>query len=187
MRFWKDHPYFIQQNANAYLTSAFCSLAIIHQYLGHHEKAVRALTKAIELAESEDNFGDFMIVGSKLIPLLYETLSAGIAPDFTSQLLTYLAALRPGQKNPVNDLGNIDTLSQREMDVLKLLSEGLTNQEIAQKLYLSTNTIKSHSIKIYRKLNVNNRGQAVSKARLLGILPTQQPPNFSREYGRNMS
>ncbi|QRN84589.1 AAA family ATPase (plasmid) [Chloroflexota bacterium] len=180
-------PYFIQQNANAYLTSAFCSLAIVHQYLGCHEKAVRALTKAIELAESEENFGDFMIVGGKLIPLLYETLSAGIAPEFTSQLLAYLAALNPSQKNPVNDLGNIDTLSHREMDVLKLISEGLTNQEIAQKLYLSTNTIKSHSIKIYRKLNVNNRSQAVSKARLLGILPTQQPPNFSQEFGHNMS
>ncbi len=121
-----------------------------------------------------------MIVGSKLIPLLYETLSAGIAPEFTSKLLTYLAALRPGQKNPVNDLGNIDTLSQREMDVLKLLSEGLTNQEIAQKLYLSTNTIKSHSIKIYRKLNVNNRGQAVSKARLLASCP---PNNHQTSHG----
>ncbi|MBG0786983.1 MAG: tetratricopeptide repeat protein, partial [Anaerolineaceae bacterium] len=179
-------PYFIQQNANAYLTSAFCALAIVHQHQGRQEKAVRALTKAIELAESEDNYGDFMIVGGNLIPLLYETLSAGIAPVFTSQLLNHLAAFRPGQKNPVNDLGNIDTLSHREMDVLKLLSEGLTNQEIAQKLFLSTNTIKSHSIKIYRKLNVNNRGQAVSKARLLGILPSQQPQNFTRDYGRNM-
>lgn len=179
-------PYFIHQNANAYLTSAFCALAIVQQQIGRQDKAVRALTKAVELAESEDNFGDFMIVGSKLIPLLYETLSAGIAPEFSSQLLTYLSAFHPGQKCPVNDLGKIDTLSQREMDVLKLLSEGLTNQEIAQKLYLSTNTIKSHSIKIYRKLNVNNRSQAVSKARLLGILPTQQPQSPLREFGRSM-
>jgi LuxR family maltose regulon positive regulatory protein len=51
----------------------------------------------------------------------------------------------------------------------------MTNQEIAKKLFLSTNTIKSHSIKIYRKLNVNNRNQAVSKARLLGILPGRPP------------
>jgi len=179
-------PYFIQQNANAYLTGAFCALAIANQQIGRMDKAVRSLNKAIELAESEENYGDFMGFGGKLIPLLYETLSAGIAPEFTSQLLTYLSAFHPGQKAPVNDLGNIDTLSQREMDVLKLLSEGLTNQEIAQKLYLSTNTIKSHSIKIYRKLNVNNRGQAVSKARLLGILPNQQPPTNLREFGRSM-
>ena len=179
-------PSFIQQNANAYLTNALCALAIVQQQIGRQDKAVRSLHKAIELAESEDNYGDFMIVGSKLIPLLYETLSAGIAPEFSSQLLSYLANFHPGQKSAVNDLGNIDTLSQREMDVLKLLSEGLTNQEIAQKLYLSTNTIKSHSIKIYRKLNVNNRSQAVSKARLLGILPTQQPPNAQREFGRSM-
>ena len=177
-------PYFIQQNANAYLTNAFSTLAIAHQHLGRQDKAVRALTKAIELAESEDNFGDFMIVGEKLIPLLYETLSAGIAPEFTSQLLAHLSAFHPGQKSTANDLGNIDTLSQREMDVLKLLSEGLTNQEIAQRLFLSTNTIKSHSIKIYRKLNVNNRSQAVSKARLLGILPTQQPPKYQQDYDK---
>ena len=68
------------------------------------------------------------------------------------------------------------------MDVLKLISEGLTNQEIAQRLYLSTNTIKSHSIKIYRKLNVNNRNQAVSKARLLGILPSSQGQDYPHDF-----
>lgn len=177
-------PYYIQQNANAYLTNAFSTLAIAHQQIGRQDKAVRALTKAIELAESEENYGDFMIVGEKLIPPLYEILSAGIAPEFTSQLLTYLSAFHPSQKSTANDLGNIDTLSQREMDVLELLSEGLTNQEIAQRLFLSTNTIKSHSIKIYRKLNVNSRNQAVSKARLLGILPTQQPPSYQQNYGK---
>lgn len=175
-------PYYIQQHANAYLTSAFSTLAIAQQQAGRQEKAVRALTKAIELAETEDNFGDFMIAGDKLVPLLYETLSAGIAPAFTSQLLSYLSAFHPCHRSSVNDLNTIDPLSHREMDVLKLISEGLTNQEIAQKLYLSTNTIKSHSIKIYRKLNVNNRNQAVSKARLLGILPSQQAQDYPHDF-----
>jgi LuxR family maltose regulon positive regulatory protein len=175
-------PYFVRQNANAYLTSAYSALAIAHQQAGHQDKAVGALTKAIELAESEDNFGDFMVVGEKLTPLLYETLSAGIAPSFTSQLLSYLSTFQPCQRSSINDLGNIDPLSHREMDVLRLISEGLTNQEIAQKLYLSTNTIKSHSIKIYRKLNVSNRNQAVSKARLLGILPAQQSQDLPTDF-----
>ena len=175
-------PYFVRQNANAYLTSAYSTLAIAHQQAGHQDKAVGALTKAIELAESEDNFGDFMVVGEKLTPLLYETLSAGIAPSFTSQLLSYLSTFQPSHRSSINDLGNIDPLSHREMDVLRLISEGLTNQEIAQKLYLSTNTIKSHSIKIYRKLNVSNRNQAVSKARLLGILPSQQEQDLPSQF-----
>jgi LuxR family maltose regulon positive regulatory protein len=175
-------PYYIQQHANANLTSAFCTLAIAHQEAGRQEKAVRALTKAIELAETEDNFGDFMIAGERLIPLLYDALSAGIAPDFTSQLLSYLSAYHPNQRSSANDLSTIDPLSNREMDVLKLISEGLTNQEIAQRLYLSTNTIKSHSIKIYRKLNVNNRNQAVSKARLLGILPSSQGQDYPHDF-----
>ena len=175
-------PYYIQQSANAYLTSAYSTLAIAHQQAGNQEKAICALTKAIELAEVEDNFSDFMVVGEKLTPLLYETLSAGIAPAFTSQLLSYFSAFQPSQRSSINDLGNIDPLSHREMDVLRLISEGLTNQEIAQKLFLSTNTIKSHSIKIYRKLNVCNRSQAVSKARLLGILPAQQPQNLPTDF-----
>jgi ATP/maltotriose-dependent transcriptional regulator MalT len=175
-------PYYIQQHANANLTSAFCTLAIAHQQAGRQEKAIRALTKAIELAETEDNFGDFMIAGERLIPLLYDALSAGIAPDFTSQLLSYLSAYHPNQRSSTNDLSTIDPLSNREMDVLKLISEGLTNQEIAQRLYLSTNTIKSHSIKIYRKLNVNNRNQAVSKARLLGILPSSQGQDYPHDF-----
>jgi LuxR family maltose regulon positive regulatory protein len=68
----------------------------------------------------------------------------------------------------------MDPLSPREMDVLSLISKGMSNQEIANALFLSKNTIKSHNINIYRKLNVNNRNQAVCKAQLLGILPGKQ-------------
>ncbi len=62
-------------------------------------------------------------------------------------------------------------LSTREIEVLKLISEGLTNQEIADKLYLSLNTIKSHTNSIYIKLGVNRRTQALEKARKLQIVP----------------
>ncbi len=175
-------PRFIQQNANAYLTRTLNTLAIAYDQTGQMDKAVKALTKAIELAEPEEDLGDFMVVGRKLVPLLYESMTAGIAPKFTHRLLNLFSSFDPLRKSPGNELINIDPLSQRELDVLELIAQGKTNQEIAQDLFLSTNTIKSHSIKIYRKLNVNNRNQAVSKARLLGILPNHPAGYALRDY-----
>jgi DNA-binding CsgD family transcriptional regulator len=63
-----------------------------------------------------------------------------------------------------------DLLSDREMEVLKLLAEGLTNKEISEKLYVSVNTVKTHLNNIYSKLGVNRRTQAISAAKRLEIL-----------------
>jgi LuxR family maltose regulon positive regulatory protein len=61
-------------------------------------------------------------------------------------------------------------LSEREIEVLQLVSEGLTNPEIAARLYLSLHTVKAHTRNIYGKLGVNNRTQASSRAKVLGIV-----------------
>lgn len=66
----------------------------------------------------------------------------------------------------------IDPLSEREIEVLQLMAEGLTNPEIASKLYLSLHTVKVHSRNIYNKLGVHNRTRAVILAREMGILPS---------------
>jgi LuxR family maltose regulon positive regulatory protein len=63
-------------------------------------------------------------------------------------------------------------LSEREIEVLQLVADGLTNPEIANRLYLSLNTVKVHTRNIYGKLGVNNRTQAANRARFLGILPS---------------
>jgi ATP/maltotriose-dependent transcriptional regulator MalT len=64
----------------------------------------------------------------------------------------------------------VEPLSAREIEVLGLLAEGLTNREIALRLYLSPNTVRVHTFHIYAKLAVNNRTQAVNRARTLGLL-----------------
>ena len=72
----------------------------------------------------------------------------------------------------VSESDYIEPLSEREIEVLHLIAEGLTNSEIATKLILSLYTVKTHTRNIYGKLGVNNRIQAVTKAKTLGILST---------------
>jgi two-component system, NarL family, response regulator LiaR len=62
-------------------------------------------------------------------------------------------------------------ISQRELQVLELMSDGLTNQEIADRLFVSLNTIKTHSSNLYEKLEVKRRTQAIETAKKLNILP----------------
>ncbi len=64
----------------------------------------------------------------------------------------------------------IDPLTNRELEVLQLIADGLTNQKIADKLFISRGTVKYYSSHIYSKLQVSNRTQAVARARKLGIL-----------------
>ncbi|GGH23748.1 helix-turn-helix transcriptional regulator [Dyadobacter endophyticus] len=61
-------------------------------------------------------------------------------------------------------------ISQRELEVLQLVAEGLSNQQIAERLFVSLNTVKTHSSRIFEKLEVRNRTQAVERARRLGLI-----------------
>ena len=65
----------------------------------------------------------------------------------------------------------IEPLSEREREVLQLVAEGLTNREIASRLFLSLNTVKGHTRNIYGKLTVHSRTQAIARSQELGLLP----------------
>lgn len=62
-------------------------------------------------------------------------------------------------------------LSNRELEVLQLMAEGLSNQEIASRLFVSLNTIKTHSSNVFEKMEVKSRTQAIDKAKRLSIIP----------------
>jgi LuxR family transcriptional regulator, maltose regulon positive regulatory protein len=166
-------PKLLHIGAKSYLIRGLNALAITYYQMDEVPKAHKALLKAIELAKQEGNLGAFIFIGPSLTPLLYEILKSGTETAFCGQLLTIFSNLSKGEPVSASLSRSIDPLSSRELDVLRLIARGMTNREIAGSLFLSANTIKSHSIKIYRKLNVNNRSQAVSKARLLGILPSK--------------
>lgn len=69
---------------------------------------------------------------------------------------------------PQSDL--IEPLSQRELDVLRLIAQGLSNAEISQRLFLAMSTVKGHNLRIFSKLQAKSRTEAVARARELGLL-----------------
>jgi len=141
---------------------------------GEVSHALVPLEQALTLAEPEGYFRIFVDEGPPLAHLLYEALSRGIAPAYIQRLLAAFPVTEQDEptlaKQQVNQSGLIEPLSEREIEILQLIAEGQSNQEIGSRLYLSLNTVKAHTRNIYGKLGVNSRTQAAARARALGIL-----------------
>lgn len=105
-----------------------------------------------------------------------EVFGAIIALIFLGLGLLLSRSLRkPSLYFSQNSTKGLSELSERELDVLHLLAEGLSNQEIADRLFVSLNTTKTHLSNIYSKLNVKSRTQAIRRAKELAILtPTER-------------
>jgi LuxR family maltose regulon positive regulatory protein len=135
-----------------------------------------ALERALTLAEPGGFIRTFVDEGPPMARLLYEATARGIAPDYVHRLLAAFPIAEPEQATPSKTQAPkpelIEPLSKRELEVLQFIAEGLTNPEIASRLFLSQHTIKAHTRNIYGKLSVHNRTQAVAKARALGVLPS---------------
>ena len=145
------------------------------------DKAVRLLGDALALGEPGGFIRTFVDEGPPMARLLHEILSRAealprrIAPDYVLGLLAAFPIAEPEQadssRSQAPDAEWVEPLSERELEVLQLIAEGLTNREIASRLFLSLNTVKAHTRNIYGKLAVHSRRQAVDRARTLGILP----------------
>jgi LuxR family maltose regulon positive regulatory protein len=137
-------------------------------------QAMRTLERALALAEPEGYIRIFVDEGPPMARLLHEAVSRGIAPDYARRLLAAFPDTQPKQPAPsktqVPTSELVEPLSERELEVLQLIATGLTNPEIAVRLFLSLNTVKVHTRNIYGKLGAHNRTQAVAQARALGIL-----------------
>jgi LuxR family maltose regulon positive regulatory protein len=151
--------------------------ALALQRSGQPEAARQAFTGCLELAEPQGYVRLFLDEGGPLQSLLGQWLGHA-APG---RLREYAARLLPKFNNggpaaaatqpKASTSGRlVEPLSPRELEVLRLIALGCTNQEIARQLVISAGTIKAHSASIYRKLEVGNRTEAVARARQLGIL-----------------
>jgi LuxR family maltose regulon positive regulatory protein len=146
--------------------------ALVCDAQGRRETAVTALTRALELAEPEGYVRTFVDAGAPLRTLLADVdgvtdYAARLRAAFTEPPVPEPAepAVEPASAQPL-----VEPLTERELDVLRLIAQGLTNQEIADDLFISVNTVKTHAKHIYEKLNVRNRAQATTRATELDLL-----------------
>ena len=132
------------------------------------------LSDALALAKPGGFIRLFVDEGVPMARLLYDALAHGVEPASIRRLLAAFPVGEPAQttasplKGPESEW--VEPLSAREREVLQLIAEGLTNQDVAARLYLSLHTVKVHARNIYAKLGVTSRTQAVAKGKALGIL-----------------
>jgi LuxR family transcriptional regulator, maltose regulon positive regulatory protein len=148
--------------------------AIAFHANGENEQAVRALGEALALAEPGGFIRIFVDEGQSMAHLLKKILNRGIAPNYVQRILSSFAIVETEQavlsqaQAPKSELN--EPLSQRELDVLRLIAQGLSNQEISDRLFLTLSTVKGHNQMIFGKLQVQRRTEAVARARELGLL-----------------
>lgn len=142
--------------------------ALAFQAQGNLDRAMASLERALSLAEAEGYVRIFVDEGEPVARLLYLAAERGIAPEYAGRLLAAFPALEPTVQEPQAEI--VEPLSERELHVLRLIAEGLSNQEIAQRLVVSLSTVKWHAGNIYGKLGVSSRTQAVARAQMLGLL-----------------
>ena len=160
--------------------------------LGKIDQAVHILGEALALAEPGGFMRIFIDEGLPMAQLLSEASARGLMPVYVSKLLAafeveqqrFPAGLvsSPGKSEDVSDLSHalpevhrdsgplVEPLSQRELEILRLIAEGLSNHEICTRLFLALNTVKGHNRNIFDKLQVQSRTEAVARARQLGLL-----------------
>ncbi len=177
------------RNAKRQLLQIGILQALLHEALGDHQRALDRLREAVLLAEPGGALRYFVDEGRGPLPLLVQLKKQGTAVDFIDRVLAVYgpaseqtaaaseqtAAAAAGQARSERTLSPqavalIAELTNREMEVLLLLADRLTNKEIAAELHISPRTVKKHTINLYQKMEVDGRRQAAARARELGVL-----------------
>lgn len=150
--------------------------ALAHHKAGQHEQSLAILAQAIELASRMKAVRSIIDEGDEVIKLLstlYQqwlnkpTVANKKRKDYC-QLLLEAAGVNVCTKPKIQVLS--DELSERELEIITLVGEGLKNSQIAEKLFLSINTVKWHLRRGYEKLGVSSRTEALAEARHLGLI-----------------
>jgi LuxR family maltose regulon positive regulatory protein len=141
--------------------------ALVHEGLGRRKQALACIEQALGLAAPEGYLRAFLDEGQALLDLLAQVRH--VAPDFVAKVLGDAAA--KGVGSPASGARTlVEPLSDRELEILRLIAAGRSNPEIADLLYLSPNTVKWHVKNLYGKLQVGSRIEAAARGQELGLL-----------------
>jgi len=151
--------------------------ALLYDATGEEAKALSVMKEAVLLAQPGKFIRPFLDSGPKLFDLLFRLSKADMSLTYVGKLL---AAFRQQSADRMfaSDDGSVslktppldEPLTKREMEILSLLAKGLPNKRIAEKLFISPETVRRHTSNIYGKLNVHNRHGAVERAHAIGLL-----------------
>ena len=137
---------------------------------GEKDEALRILGEALALAEPNGFIRTFIDEGSPMVGLLAAAVAQGIMPGYATALLDALREPSPAPGGSLHGGSLVEALTRRELEVLKLVAQGLSNEEIGERLFLSLSTVKGHNRNIFDKLQVQRRTEAVARARALRLL-----------------
>lgn len=161
----------LQRKYYFWLVQIYILQAVMEKKAGNDQSAVRCLKKGLALAEPEGYMRAFLDEGPQILDLLMSirtTLKE-------SALTTYIQRLLAGFNHKTADTSSVRQslpalLSERELEVLRLIASGASNKKIANDLFIAIGTVKRHTVNIFNKLGVENRTQAVAKARELNLM-----------------
>jgi LuxR family maltose regulon positive regulatory protein len=150
--------------------------ALAHQACGDAEQALATLEQALSLAEPGGYVRTFVDEGAPMAELLrsFRVRRCAVSAGYVDTLLDTFGPTSEIEAVPEPEPGPrrlpLEALTGREMEVLRLLNSELSGPEIAQALYVSVNTIKTHTKHIYDKLGAHSRHEAVERAHELGLI-----------------
>jgi LuxR family maltose regulon positive regulatory protein len=168
------------------LITALNLQALVLSEQGKRTEALAVLQGAVEQAEPEGYIRPFLDEGPQMAVMLRRLQANGMAPEYLTRVLEAFESVeweqgavqtdvRPQTEAtrvvPAQSLPELlEPLSERELEVLELIAEGRSNEEVGRALYVSVGTVKTHLKHIYGKLGVHTRTQAVARARELRLL-----------------
>jgi LuxR family maltose regulon positive regulatory protein len=154
--------------------------ALALRALGREEEAIQAIGHCLSMAKAENFTRIFVKYGSPMLRLLQAGAGRGIEVEYINKIIPAfgIAAMPTAGEMPASQVTRsgypgmplVEPLSERELQVLRLLDSPLTSEEIGRELYVSANTVRTHIRNIYGKLDVHGRLEAIRKARGLKLI-----------------